>query len=64
MEIVAGIETIANDPSKYPGGIVPQGVGRVRIVGSIKGVQTAVIVDANTNEVITAWPEGASQPLR
>jgi hypothetical protein len=57
-EIIAGIEAIANDPSSYPGGVIPTTAGRFKIAGAIKGVRTTVIVDPSAAEVITAWPEG------
>ena len=57
-EIILGIETIANDPSSYPGGVIPVGAGRFKVSGTIKGVKTTVIVDPSGGEVITAWPEG------
>jgi hypothetical protein len=57
-EVIAGMEAIANDPAGYPGGVIPASPGRFKVSGSIKGVQTNVIVDPNAGDVITAWPEG------
>jgi hypothetical protein len=57
-EVIAGIEAIANDPARYPGGLIPATGGRLTIAGAIKGVRTTVIVDPSAVEVITAWPEG------
>lgn len=60
-EIIAGVETIANDSTRYPGGTIPTGTGRYRIFGDIKGVKTTVIVDVAARDVITAWPEGIAR---
>lgn len=57
-EIIMGVEAIANDPTSYPGGVIPQTVGRFKIGGDIKGTRTIVIVNPTAAEVITAWPEG------
>jgi hypothetical protein len=57
-EIIAGIETIANDPANYLGGTIPATPGRFKISGDLKGVKTIVIVDPFGGDVITAWPEG------
>src|SRR5205823_1982944 len=58
-EIILGIETIANDPTCYPGGMIPSRAGRLKISGAIQGTKTAIIVDLGAGEVITAWPEAA-----
>jgi hypothetical protein len=60
-EIIAGVESIANDPTSYPGIVVPTGPGRYKLSGSIKGVKTTVIAEPITGEVISAWPEGMSR---
>jgi hypothetical protein len=57
-EIIAGIEAIANDPAKYPGGMSPISPGRYRLSGTINGVKTTAIVDPAASDVISAWPEG------
>jgi len=57
-EIIAGIEIIANDSAKYPGGMIPTSPGRYRLSGTIKGVKTTAIVDPAAGDVISAWPEG------
>jgi hypothetical protein len=57
-EIIAGIEAIANDRANYPGGVIPTAGGRAKINGKIGGLQTSVIVDLRTQEIVTAWPEG------
>ena len=57
-EIIDGIEVIANDPTSYPGSVIPTNPGRYKISGSIKGVRTTVIAEPAAGEVITAWPEG------
>lgn len=56
-DIIAGIETIANDAHSYPG--VPTARGRVILRGVIQGVDTAVVVvPPPRGEIITAWPIG------
>jgi hypothetical protein len=57
-DIIQGVEAIANDPAAYPGGSIPIGGARVRIVGMIVAVRTVVIVDPAAREVVSAWPEG------
>ncbi len=54
-EIIAGIEPIANDPTRYPGGVLPTG-GRHRIIGSIRGVRRRVVVDFDAVEIVTGYP--------
>ncbi|MEP7337337.1 MAG: DUF6861 domain-containing protein [Acidobacteriota bacterium] len=56
-QVIAGVEAIANDPAKYPGGKIPTS-GRVKLSGEINGVKTTVIVEPAGEGVITAWPEG------
>lgn len=57
-DIISGIEAIANNPAAYPGNTIPGAGSRVRIVGSIDGVRSVVIVDLTAREVVTAWPDG------
>jgi Bacterial EndoU nuclease len=60
-EIIAGIETIANDPASYPGGAVPTAPGRYKAIGQIKGIRATVIVEPAIGAVISAWPEGVAR---
>src|SRR5262245_40193103 len=57
-EIIARVEAIANDPTSYPGGVIPATPGRFKIAGHIKRVRTTVIVEPAVGAVVTAWPEG------
>jgi Bacterial EndoU nuclease len=60
-EVIAGVEAIANDPTCYPGGMMPTGTGRFKVSGSMKGIRTTVIVDVGAQDVITSWPEGIAR---
>jgi len=42
-EIITGITAIANDPANYPSGSIPSMGRRVRIVGTIRGITSAVL---------------------
>jgi hypothetical protein len=57
-EIIAGIEVIANDATRYTGGVIPLKGPRRIIEGMIKAVRTRVIVDPPKNAVVTAYPLG------
>jgi hypothetical protein len=58
QEIIDGVESIANDPNNYPGGVIPSGGKPIRLTGSIKGVRAVVIADPARDDVKSAWPDG------
>src|SRR6266487_4383199 len=57
QEIIDGVESIANDPNNYPGGVIPSGGKPIRLIGSIKGVRSVVVADPARDDVKSAWPD-------
>jgi len=56
-EIIAGIESIANNPTLYPRRRIPIKGKYILRGGRIKGVRVVVVVDLDGEGIITAWPE-------
>jgi len=50
-EIIAGVEVLAHDLSKYPGGVLPS-VGSYVLHGNIKGVRAVVVVNLDKMDLI------------